>query len=173
MGMMTPREFEILARSLRPQLVRTARNVLHDDSAAQDVAQDTLLKLWTMRDSLDRYRSVDALASVMAHRMALNVLRAASPGRFVELDENTGGVPSAEDELLARENGRHLDAVLASLPVPQQTLIRLRHIEGYDNAAIAALLGSSEGAVRTALSRARRRIAAAFGVDPSLYRNKN
>ncbi len=171
--MMTLREFEILARSLRPQLVRTALGVLRDSDAAEDVAQDTLLKLWTMRDNLGRYRSVEALASVMAHRMALNIVRANAPGRGVELSETMAISPSAEDELLARENGEYVDAVLASLPLPQQTLIRLRHIDGYDNATIAALLGSTEGAVRTALSRARRRVAEAFGIDPSRYKTQN
>ena len=42
--------------------------------------------------------------------------------------------------------------------------VGLRHIEGYDNARIASLLGTSEGAVRTAVSRARRRVAEAFGI---------
>ena len=47
-GMMTDSEFEILARELRPQLVASARAVVHDSATAEDVAQDALLKLWTM-----------------------------------------------------------------------------------------------------------------------------
>ena len=50
----------------------------------------------------------------------------------------------------------------------QQTLLRLRHIEGYDNTAIANLLGTSEGAVRTALCRARRRVALIFNQQNTL-----
>lgn len=166
---MDKREFEILALSLRPKLVRTAMAVLHDNDAAQDVAQDVLLKLWTIRDGIDRYRSVEALGSVMAHRMALNTLRDPSAGH-PDLTEELLTAPSAEDEYLTRENGRCVDSILASLPAPQQTLIRMRHIEGYDVATIAAILGSSEGAVRTALSRARRRVAEAFGVSAAMFR---
>lgn len=163
--MMNEREFENLARTIRPQLVRTARSVLNDNEAAEDVAQDTLLKMWTMRDEIDRYRSIEALANVIAHRLALNVVRSTVPGRFVELMDGDGRAPSAEDEYLARECGERLDSILATLPPAQQTLIQMRHVQGYDNAAIASLLGTSEGAVRTALSRARRRVALAFGIQ--------
>ena len=38
----------------------------------------------------------------------------------------------------------------------------MRHIDGLTNAEIAAIVGSNEGAVRTALSRARMRVAEIF-----------
>ena len=163
-GMMTDSEFEILARELRPQLVASARAVVHDSATAEDVAQDALLKLWTMRADLDRCHNVSALGKIMARRMALNIIRGNTPGSTVEISEVDAATPSPEDEYLHRERGAYIDSVLASLPPAQQTLIRLRHIEGYDNARIASLLGTSEGAVRTAVSRARRRVAEAFGI---------
>lgn len=162
-GQMTKGEFEILARSLRPRLLRTARQYTDSDTA-EDVVQDTMLRLWSMRDSLDRYRSVEALAVVAAKRLALNELRRLRPELHAELGETGDTDPSAEELMIERQESQHLDRVLASLPDSQQTLVRLRHIEGYDNASIAALLGTSEGAVRTALSRARRRIAEIFNV---------
>lgn len=163
--MVSEKEFSQLARNLRPRLVRTAAGVLGPSSPeCEDVVQDTLLKLWDIRADIDRYRSVEALACVIAHRMALNVVRASSPGRFVELDQCVAATPSAEDDYVAGERGRRLDAVLASLPEAQRTLIRLRHIDGYDNRTIADLLGTTEGAVRTALCRARRQVASVFGV---------
>lgn len=164
--MISEKEFSQLARQLRPRLMRTAAGVLGTASAAcEDVVQDTLLKLWDIRADIDRYRSVEALACVIAHRLALNVVRASSAGRFVELDQCMAATPSAEDDYLASERGRRLDAVLESMPEAQRTLIRLRHIDGYDNRAIADLLGTTEGAVRTALSRARRQVANIFGVS--------
>ncbi len=162
---MTTAEFEILAHSLRPRLVKEAGRITGDEADADDVAQDTLLKLWTLRDGLGEYRSVEALAVLIARRMAINVLRNSHSSRNVELDEASGSVPSAEEELIGRQTKEYVDSVLATLPDPQRTLIRLRHIEGYDNASIASLLGTSEGAVRTALSRARRSVARAFDVN--------
>ena len=161
---MTVCEFEIMARRLRPRLVQTALRVVADASTAEDVAQDTLLKLWSMRAELDRYSSVDALGAVIAHRLALNVWRSSRRNEKVDLPDTIAADGTPESDMLAGEQSAMLDSVLASLPQAQQTLIRLRHEEGFDNASIAALVGSTEGAVRTALSRARRRVAELFAI---------
>ena len=158
---MNASEFEILARSLRPRVLRSIRRIL-DQEDAEDIAQDTMLRLWNIRESLDDYQSVEALGMLMARRLALNYQRGHKPGRFGELDETYTQVSSPEDEMIARQTAQRVDSILAGLPDPMATLIRLRHIEGYDNSSIAALLGSSEGAERTALSRARRRVADIF-----------
>ncbi|MCH5221811.1 MAG: sigma-70 family RNA polymerase sigma factor [Muribaculaceae bacterium] len=160
---MTPTEFEILARSLRPTLVKTARRMVDKDDA-DDIVQDTMLKLWSMRDNLDEYRSVEALAVIITKRLAINILRKNS--KELQFDDIELSEPSAEDIIIGRQTTDYVNSILASLPDPQQTLIRLRHLEGYDNAAIASLLDISEGAVRTALSRARKRIAEIFKTNP-------
>lgn len=159
---MNAKDFEILARSLRPGLVKAARRIVDNRDEAEDVAQDVMLKLWSMRHELDSYDSVESLGFVMARRMALNVLRARHPSVEVEVCSESPDDVTPEELMVQRETAAKVDFVLASLPESQQTLIRLRHVEGYDNAAIASILGSSEGAVRTALSRARRRVAEIF-----------
>ena len=50
---------------MRPALLRMAIRYLEDSDEAEDVVQDALLKLWFLRDRLDQYRSVDALAIVI------------------------------------------------------------------------------------------------------------
>lgn len=159
---MNAKDFEILARSLRPGLVKAARRIVDNREEAEDVAQDVMLKLWSMRQELDRYDSVESLGYVMARRMALNVLRARRPSVEVEECSESPDEVTPEELMVRSETAAKVDFVLASLPESQQTLIRLRHVEGFDNAAIASILGSSEGAVRTALSRARRRVAEIF-----------
>ncbi len=159
---MTAKDFEILARSLRPGLVKAACRIVDNHDEAEDVAQDVMLKLWSMRADLDRYSSVESLAMVMTRHMALNVLRARKVSVPVEDSNISPEELSPEDVMVRREAAAEVDRILAALPESQQTLIRLRHVEGYDNASIAAILGSSEGAVRTALSRARRRVAEIF-----------
>lgn len=162
---MDTEEFEILARNLRPRLLSEARSITGNADDAADVVQDAMLKLWTLRDSLGEYRSVEALAVLIVKRMSLNVLRGRRMESLPEGFDSSSSVPSAEDVMIEHQRSEYVDAVLKSLPDPVQTLIRLRHIDGYDNAAIAALLGSSEGAVRTALSRARRKVAASFDIN--------
>lgn len=161
-------EFETLAAGLRPRLLRTASAVLASDTAAaEDVVQDTLLKLWTMRDALDDYRSVEALAVTTARHLAINSVRQAQ--RTVGLaaigaDATAATDAGADERMIAADEMRRFDAAMAALPDASRAIIELRHVRGMSNADIASLLGSSEGAVRTALCRARRRVAEAFGV---------
>lgn len=158
---MNASEFEILARGLRPRLLRTVRPMLPPDDA-EDIVQDTMLKMWSIRNQLGEYRSVEALGTTIARRLALNELRDRHPERYAALEEVVDSTPSPEELMIAHQHGQEVDKVLAALPDAMSTLLKLRHIEGYDNATIAAMLGSSEGAVRTALSRARRRVAEIF-----------
>ena len=150
---MTTKEFEILALSLRPRLIAAAVRITGNNDEAEDAVQDTMLRLWSLGDRLDDVRSVDALALTITRRLAINALRRMNPGRHIELSDEVSSTPSAEETLIARQR-RETDTILASLPDRQRILLRMRHVENYDNATIARLLGSSEGAVRTALSRA-------------------
>ena len=65
-----------------------------------------------------------------------------------ETDEADG-----DDERIER-----MMAVVSTLPDLQQTILRLRHLEGMEMNEIADLTGSSEVAIRKALSRARQAV---------------
>lgn len=42
-------EFEHIAKIIRPKLKNKAFLILHDEAEAEDIVQDALLKLWTIR----------------------------------------------------------------------------------------------------------------------------
>lgn len=149
-----------------PRLQREVGRIVGDDVEAQDVVQDVMLRLWDLRERLDSLRSVDAFALVTARRHAINALRRYKPERYAAIADDLATDDSPEDILIERQMERQkstaADAVMAQLPDNYQTLLRMRHIEGYDTATIAAMIGATEGAVRTALSRARRKVALIF-----------
>lgn len=47
---------------------------------------------------------------------------------------------------------------IEALPKMEQAVLKMKHIEGMETEEIASLIGSNPGAVRTALSRARKRV---------------
>lgn len=152
-------EFEQFAASVRPRLTSRACGLLGSEEAAMDVVQDCLLKLWDIRDTLDDYSSPEALALTIAHRMSLNALRSRH-GSVEICDDIVGGYePSPEDEAIRAESELTAERLMAMLPEAQQAIIRMRHVDGLSNREIADIIGSTDGAVRTALSRARLRIA--------------
>lgn len=146
---MTQEEFKDEVGRLRPKLLGVARRYVGDEDA-EDVVQDVLLRLWQMLAELRL--PIDALASVLTRNMAVSLLRRQprlQPDASMMADEADAG----DDERLAR-----ILSVIEGLPPLQQTILRLRHMEGMELRDIAVLTGSSEVATRKALSRARQAV---------------
>ena len=146
---MTQEEFKEEAQRLRPRLMLTARRYLGDDDA-EDTVQDALLRLWQIVGELRQ--PFDALALRLTRNLCIDQVRRRKPTVMLT---DSGGTDQADgdDERIER-----MMAVVSTLPDLQQTILRLRHLEGMEMNEIADLTGSSEVAVRKALSRARQAV---------------
>lgn len=159
---MEQKEFETLIRRIRPRLHSEALRHLLGSDEAEDVTQEVVLKFWAMRQELDKYRSVEALAIVMTKRIALTRKRTRiiplSDKQEIEIQES--GTP--ETAIISREEEDRLLKMMSTLPDAQQTVLRMKHLDGLETSEIAHIIGCSEEAVRQNLSRARRRIMQMF-----------
>ena len=91
---------------------------------------------------------LERMAMVVMRNLAIGLLRQRKSMdllEYVETDE------PQEDYRIER-----ILTILSTLPPMQQTIIRLRHMEGWEMADIAELVGSNEVAIRKSLSRARK-----------------
>ena len=143
---MTQEEYKEEARRLRPRLLLTARRYLCEDDA-EDTVQDVLLRLWQMVDQL--HRPIDALATVLVRNFCVDRLRRERPSLALTANSEQA------DETESDERIERIMAMIDALPTLQQTILRLRHMEDMGIEEIAELTGSSEVAIRKALSRAR------------------
>lgn len=150
---MTIEEYKDEVEHNRPRMLAIAQSYLKDDDEAEDVVQDVLLKLWQLLDSLRL--PMGPLASVLVKNRCVDLIRRRQP--MVEVPENVADCEPTRDE-------RYMQVmqIIDTLPTLQQTVMRLRHIEGMEMREIAALTGSSEVAVRKTLSRARQTIRERF-----------
>jgi RNA polymerase sigma-70 factor (ECF subfamily) len=146
---MTQEEFKEEAQRLRPRLMLTARRYLGDDDA-EDTVQDALLRLWQMVGELRQ--PLDALALRLTRNLCIDMVRRKRP-TLTLTDSGETGEADDNDERIER-----MMAVVSTLPDLQQTVLRLRHLEGMEMNEIADLIGSSEVAIRKALSRARQAV---------------
>ena len=146
---MTQEEFKEEAQRLRPRLMLTARRYLGDDDA-EDTVQDALLRLWQMVGELRQ--PLDALALRLTRNLCIDQVRRRKPTVMLT---DSGETDQAEDD---DERIKRMMAVVSTLPDLQQTILRLRHLEGMEMNEIADLTDSSEVAVRKALSRARQAV---------------
>ena len=147
---MTTETFRQEAQRMRTTLVRLAFGILRDFDEAEDVVQDVLLRLWQMRDQLRM--PIEPLARVLTRNRCIDIVRRKKPAAELSM-----AVFQEEDEAL-RERIERMMKVIETLPDLQQTILRLRHMEGMEFKEIAELTGSTEAAVRKALSRARQAV---------------
>ena len=155
---MTNQEFEIFVERSRTKLLAITDQYLGAVADAEDVVQEALLKLYAMRDRLDDYRSIDALAVVVVKRLSLNVLRHDKRHPATTLDERI----TVYDEPPSDERYAELLQAIDTLPSKQQMILRMKHIEGLEVEEIADLVKMSHDAIYQNLSRARRAILEQF-----------
>lgn len=144
---MTAEEFKLQAEELRERLMGVARRYLGDDGEAEDIVQDTMLKLWLMRADLQS--PVWGIGAVVTRNLCIDSLRRRRP--TIDISR----LPDSEEP---GDDGSQIEQMLMivdSLPSSQRTILRMRHLEGMGMNEIAAVMGSTEQAVRKKLSRAR------------------
>jgi RNA polymerase sigma-70 factor (ECF subfamily) len=146
---MTEEQYQEEVVTMRARLLVTARRYLTDDEA-EDTVQDVLLRLWQMLPEL--HSPMEPLAHILVRNYSVDRLRRKRP--TLQLSEAS----DATDSKTESERAERIMAIISRLPALQQTIFRLRHVEGMEMKDIAQLMGSTEAAVRKSLSRARQSI---------------
>jgi len=145
---MSDEEFERQAAILRPTLLGIALKYTGNNVSAEDIVQESLLKMWTMRDRLRM--PVDAFARVLTRNLAIDYCRQ-RPSECAA-DDIMQPVADTSD---AHQAAERMMGIVATLPDTWQTVLRMRHIEGMEYSDIARAMHSTETAVRKLVSRAR------------------
>lgn len=57
---------------LRPRLAGYARSIVKDRDEAEDIVQEVMLKLWTIRENLSGYDSIEALSITITRNLSIN-----------------------------------------------------------------------------------------------------
>lgn len=150
-------EFEREARVWRNLAYEIGLAYGADPDEAEDVAQDTLLKLWALHDELERYQSVIGLTRVIARNLTIDLCRNRCT---IRLDDVPCSLPAfdrfADSDLISREEVTSLNQRLLQLPPRQHQVLVMRQVEHRSYKEIAALLGIEVSSAKVLLSRARK-----------------
>ena len=147
--------FEQKARTWREKALNVSRRYGAGEDMAEDIAQDVMLRLWQMHDELERFRSVEAIVTLMA-KHTLRDLQRRRTAESLEEATIVSLTSSPQEELEAKENEEWLIMKLQQLPTTQRTLLYMRQEERRSHEEIAQLLGIETTSVSTLLARARR-----------------
>jgi RNA polymerase sigma-70 factor (ECF subfamily) len=145
-----------LVRRHAPLLLRFAARLLRDETEAEDVVQETCLRLWQHARDYSPKARVTTWLHRIAHNLAVDRLRAR--GRLDPLPDSEQMPDSARQPALLDEKRRALalNEALAELPERQATALVLVHLHGLSGAEAAEVMGVGEEALESLLARGRR-----------------
>jgi RNA polymerase sigma-70 factor (ECF subfamily) len=155
-------KFKITVIPLREKLLNISLKLLKEKADAEDVVQEAFLKLWHIRDKLDAYQSIEALAVMMTKNLALDKLKLQKPMVESDIHLQDTGTKNLHELLELQDAAAWIRRLIEQLPSLQQTIIRMKDVEGYELVEIAEIVGTQPEAVRVNLSRARKKIREQF-----------
>jgi RNA polymerase sigma-70 factor, ECF subfamily len=138
-----------LFRACWPGAYRAAFLIVHDHSAAEDIAQEALVAAIRALDRFDRRRPLRP----WLHRIVVN--RAIDWARLRVLRREVLELEAADDDPDSGERGWSdpVIAALAALTPDQRAVVVLRHLLDYTPGEIAAMLELPRGTVNSRLRR--------------------
>lgn len=153
------KQFKISVLPLRSKLLCYAQKLTEESADAEDAVQEVMLKLWNIRQQLDDYRSIEALSMTMTRNACMDQWRSKRTDTL-SLDQVQAPSQAATPERLLEEKDefRLMREIIASLPPLQQAIIRMKDIEEYETEEIAEITGCKAEAIRSNLSRARKKV---------------
>ncbi len=153
-------ELEAAVREHARAVYKVAYSVLGNHHDAEDAAQETFLRFLRHRKHWDRVRDRRAWLARIAWRVAVDQRRRRKPQ--VSLVESSEAMlklraeGAGADEIAANQQMMTLlERLIAALPRDLRDALTLSTVEELTSVEIAAVLGISEGSVRTRLFRAR------------------
>jgi RNA polymerase sigma-70 factor (ECF subfamily) len=146
-----------LTERLAPVAYRVAYRMLGDRAEAEDVAQETMLRLWRIAPD---WRTGNAKVTTWLYRVASNLatdrLRRNPSLPIDAIPEPVSAERDGEQMLIAADRARALETAILTLPGRQRQAIVLRHLEGLGNVEISGIMDLGVEAVESLLSRGKR-----------------
>lgn len=149
--------------TLLPRLKLRARRLCRTEDEAQDLAQETALRLWQVLGSTQEIENPDRYAMIMLHNLARGRWR--SRRETEELDDDMAQTAPAAPARIACAEAR---AAIARLP-EAQVCVMVQLLAGESSPqVIARETGLPLGTVMSRLARARARLRVELGVNGSV-----
>jgi RNA polymerase sigma-70 factor (sigma-E family) len=141
--------FEAFLRQSAPALLRLGNALTLDRAAAEDLAQETLIRVGLAWSRVRRDGNPVGYAQRTMVNLFLNDRRRRRPIPVAEVPDR----PAEDAALASVDDAAVVRQLLAGLPPQQRAAIALRYLADQPDDQIAAALGCSAGSVRSYLSR--------------------
>ncbi len=152
-GVVSAAEFDSVVTELATKVRGFIRRRVRDDATADDLAQETLLKVYRSRAALRDGQRLEAWLYRIARTTLIDFYRRQRPG--AELPADLAAEPAEPADEVTAAMTRSLRRFLAELPERYREPVRLAEFEGLPLAKIALRMGLSLTAVKSRVRRGR------------------
>lgn len=146
---------------LKERLFRLALRIVQNREEAEDIVQDTLMKLWNQREQWGSIDNIETYSLTICRNLALDAIEK-KERHNISLDDSLHDRPDTTwqpDETLTHKQQMGLiEQVVDRLPEKQRTILQLRDIEGMSYQEIAETMMLSLSDVKVNLFRAREKL---------------
>lgn len=150
---------------LKDTLYRLALRITLSTAEAEDIVQDTLIKVWNRRDSWPEIESIEAFALTICRNLALDHVKR-QESHNESIDERP--IDQADNASNPYESAQQSDRIrlvrnlVNALPEKQRSCMQLRDFEGKSYKEIAEIMQIPENQVKVNIFRARQTIKQRF-----------
>ena len=145
---------------LKDKLFRVALRITFDRAEAEDVVQDTMVRVWNKRDEWSQLESIEAYCLTVCRNLAIDrsQKKEAQNEQLTPELEQTVIASGPYDQLVNQERMDLIHQLINELPEKQRVIMQLRDIEGKSYKEISDVLQLTEEQVKVNLFRARQKI---------------
>jgi RNA polymerase sigma-70 factor (ECF subfamily) len=148
-------QFQLYKLYYKP-MYNVSLRIVNEEAEAEDIMQEAFLKAFRKIDTYKGEVSFGAWLKKIVINRSLDHLKKKRV-RFEEVSERTLKL-SDDNENVGEVNVESIKKAIRSLPDGYRTVLSLFLIEGYDHEEIGQILGISNSASRTQLSRAKSKL---------------
>ena len=147
---------------LKNELFRMALRITQNREEAEDVVQETMIKVWNRREQWSQLESIEAFCLTICRNLALDKLRrmdnqVQSLGDDIEPTDHSHS-SNPEQVTIQNERTQMVRQLISELPERLRTCMQLRDIEGKSYRDIATILDITEQQVKVNICRARQAV---------------
>jgi len=147
---------------LKNELFRLALRITLRKEDAEDVVQDTLIKVWNNRDNWRNIDSIEAYCLTVCRNLSLDKVKKAGRNDTsydeAAIPERSDSASNPYEQMIQQDRLLMVRKLINALPEKQRTCMQFRDFEGKSYKEIADVLGITEEQVKVNIFRGRQRI---------------
>ncbi|MBK5721722.1 RNA polymerase sigma factor [Dysgonomonas sp. Marseille-P4677] len=140
------------------KLYRIAYRIVQDSANAEDIVQETFIKLWNKRHEMYTIDNTEAFAIIILRNTSLDFLRKTKNDCHTDYDANIPETESLSKRIELQDEAEQIKILINNLPDQQRQVMMMKHWDDYSDEEIEQATGISPGNIRVILSRARKTI---------------